>query len=76
VSDHDNIRQLPPVRVPASGTNDGLWDIVQVSAYLRVPVQTLYYWRKKRQGPPASRVGRHLRYDPAQVRAWVNNRAA
>jgi predicted DNA-binding transcriptional regulator AlpA len=62
-------------RVPAP-TDDGLWGIDEVSAYLRVPVQTLYYWRKKRQGPPASRVGRHLRYDPAQVRAWVANRAA
>jgi excisionase family DNA binding protein len=54
----------------------GLWNVEQVSAYLGVPVQTLYYWRKKHQGPPVSRVGRHLRYDPAQVQAWVHSRAA
>ncbi|WP_333769839.1 helix-turn-helix transcriptional regulator [Streptomyces sp. IBSBF 2435] len=39
---------------------------------LRLPsVETLYTWRKKRTGPPAFRVGRHLRYDPDAVSAWV-----
>jgi excisionase family DNA binding protein len=47
-----------------------LWDIDQVAAYLGVPVQTLYAWRKRHYGPPAGRVGRHLRYDPAAVREW------
>ncbi|MEV6845453.1 helix-turn-helix domain-containing protein [Actinoplanes sp. NPDC051411] len=47
-----------------------LWEIEQVAAYLAVPVQTLYAWRKRNYGPPAGRVGRHLRYDPADVRAW------
>jgi len=55
---------------------DRPWSIEEVSTYLRIPVQTLYYWRKKRTGPPASRIGRHLRYDPAQVRAWFRNQAA
>ena len=40
------------------------------AAYLGVPVQTLYQWRRKRTGPAGRRVGRHLRYDPAAVRAW------
>jgi predicted DNA-binding transcriptional regulator AlpA len=47
-----------------------LWEIEDVSAYLDVSVQTLYTWRKRHYGPPAGRVGRHLRYDPAEVRAW------
>ncbi|WP_328654522.1 helix-turn-helix domain-containing protein [Micromonospora sp. NBC_00330] len=47
-----------------------LWTVDDVSAYLGVPVQTLYTWRKRRIGPPAGRVGRHLRYDPDAVRAW------
>jgi predicted DNA-binding transcriptional regulator AlpA len=50
---------------------DPLWEIEDVSTYLRVPVQTLYQWRKRKYGPRAARVGRHLRYDPADVRAWV-----
>ncbi|MFR9774472.1 helix-turn-helix domain-containing protein [Micromonospora sp. MS34] len=42
--------------------------------HLGVPVGTLYQWRHRRTGPRASRVGRHLRYDPAAVRAWVTER--
>ncbi|HET7476859.1 MAG TPA: helix-turn-helix domain-containing protein [Dermatophilaceae bacterium] len=43
-----------------------------VSAFLGVPVGTLYQWRHREQGPPAIRLGKHLRYDPATVRAWVD----
>ncbi len=53
-----------------SSTVDPVWTIHDVAGYLRVPVETLYTWRKHRTGPPASRIGRHLRYDPAEVRAW------
>ena len=49
-----------------------LWTVDDVSEYLRVPVNTLYSWRKRHIGPPAKRVGRGLRYDPAQVRAWLD----
>jgi len=55
---------------------DRLWSVDDVSAFLGVPVETLYQWRKRRYGPPAARVGRYLRYDPADVRAWVRERAA
>ncbi|MFE9880074.1 helix-turn-helix transcriptional regulator [Streptomyces sp. NPDC005784] len=34
-------------------------------------VETVYQWRRKRTGPRGFRVGRHLRFDPADVRAWV-----
>lgn len=44
--------------------------IGEVSAYLRVPVATLYDWRHHRKGPKARRVGRHLRYDWADVEAY------
>ncbi|MGW2237863.1 helix-turn-helix domain-containing protein [Streptomyces sp. NPDC001759] len=43
-----------------------------VAELLRVPVETLYQWRRKRTGPPAFRVGRHLRYDPVRLREWVD----
>ncbi|MFF0780681.1 helix-turn-helix transcriptional regulator [Streptomyces sp. NPDC003720] len=36
-------------------------------------VETVYQWRRKRTGPRGFRVGRHLRYDPADVRAWVES---
>jgi predicted DNA-binding transcriptional regulator AlpA len=42
---------------------------------LGVPVQTLYQWRYRGQGPPGFKVGRHLRYDPVAVRHWVDQQA-
>jgi excisionase family DNA binding protein len=53
-----------------------LWTVEDVSTYLGVPVTTLYQWRYRRTGPRASRVGRHLRYDPADVRAWLAEQAS
>ncbi|MEU1761004.1 MULTISPECIES: helix-turn-helix transcriptional regulator [Micromonospora] len=55
---------------------DELWTVRDVSAYLRVPQETLYRWRKVKYGPPAARIGRHLRYEPEAVRAWVREQAA
>jgi predicted DNA-binding transcriptional regulator AlpA len=60
----------------ATSTIEPLWTIEDVSTFLGVPVATLYQWRYSRTGPRASRVGRHLRYDPADVRAWLDERAA
>jgi hypothetical protein len=60
---------------PSSGPAE-LWSIEETSTYLRIPVGTLYQWRHRRMGPPAFKVGRHLRYDPAGVRAWVMSQAA
>ncbi|MFE0039837.1 helix-turn-helix domain-containing protein [Streptomyces sp. NPDC059015] len=39
-----------------------------------VPKQTVYQWRKKRVGPPGFRIGKHLRYDPDDVRTYVASR--
>lgn len=44
-----------------------------VAALLGVPIETVCQWRRKRTGPRGFRVGRHLRYDPADVRAWVES---
>ncbi len=45
----------------------------ELADLLTVPLDTLYQWRRKRMGPPGFRCGRHLRYDPAQVRAWIDS---
>ena len=55
---------------------DLLWTIKDVSAYLAVPVGTLYQWRHRGEGPPAIRLGRHLRYDPHSVHSWALNQAS
>ena len=53
-----------------------LWTVADVSRYLGVPSQTLYGWRTRGIGPRAVRVGRHLRYLPADVRSWVELQAS
>ena len=54
-----------------SGLPDHYLTPDDLCALLSVPLETVYAWRKKRIGPPGFRVGKHLRYDPAAVRAWV-----
>ena len=53
--------------------NEQLWGIKDVAEFLRVPVQTLYQWRSRNYGPRGIRVGRHVRYRPQDVRAWVDS---
>jgi excisionase family DNA binding protein len=54
---------------------DRLWSVEEVSAYLGVPVKTLYQWKWRGAGPPVRKIGRHLRYDPAAVKRWVSSAA-
>lgn len=55
-----------------TGSITPLWTVQDVSEYLRVPVQTLYSWRVQGYGPPARRMGKHLRYRPEDVMAWLD----
>ncbi|MFC8345213.1 helix-turn-helix domain-containing protein [Streptomyces sp. NPDC057280] len=45
-----------------------------IAEMFEVPIETVYQWRKKRTGPPGFRIGKHLRYDPADVHAYVTRR--
>ncbi|GAA3508330.1 hypothetical protein GCM10023075_67490 [Streptosporangium album] len=42
-----------------------------LAAYLGVPVAPLYQWRHLGTGPESHKVGRHVRYLPDDVVAWV-----
>jgi excisionase family DNA binding protein len=55
----------PPLIAP-------LWTVQDVAEFLRVPVQTLYSWRSQGSGPPARRIGKHLRYRPDDVLRWLD----
>jgi predicted DNA-binding transcriptional regulator AlpA len=61
---------------PRMNNEDRLWSIGDVSRFLGIPVNTLYQWRHHGVGPRAYRVGRHLRYDPAEIRRWLAEGAA
>lgn len=59
-----------PMRAVMEQQAQRLWGVDDVAEFLGVPVTTLYQWRYQRYGPPGRRVGRYVRYDPAEVRAW------
>ena len=64
-------RQQSPVVL-----TERLWTIKDVSAFLCVPVGTIYQWRVRAEGPPAFKLGRHVRFDPEKVKAWLAESAA
>ena len=43
----------------------------EVAELLSVDVRTLYAWRQAGTGPPATRLGKYLRYSADGLRAWV-----
>ena len=65
----------PAVSIPKP-TCERLWTFNDVSEFLGVPIGTLYQWRVRGEGPPAYKIGRHVRFDPDRVRAWLAESAA
>ncbi|MFT0847729.1 helix-turn-helix domain-containing protein [Actinomycetaceae bacterium L2_0104] len=43
----------------------------EVADLLRVPVRTVEDWRLTRSGPPWGKLGRHVRYDQAELLTWL-----
>lgn len=56
--------------------NDRLLSIEDLSAYLQIPVNTLYQWRKTDKGPKGFRAGKYVRYRATDVAAWIDEQAA
>ncbi len=54
---------------------DLLLSPAELADYLGVPVQTVYQWRHRGEGPPGYRVGRHVRYRWSDVQAWLDEQA-
>ncbi len=48
-----------------------LLDIRELSAYLGVPVSTIYDWRSRGVGPRAYRFGKHLKFAVTDVTEWI-----
>jgi predicted DNA-binding transcriptional regulator AlpA len=71
-------RSHPAQPDPRSTLRNGLPDRYltpdDIAEMFEVPLETVYQWRKKRTGPPGFRIGKHLRYDPADIRAYVSER--
>lgn len=57
----------------ASVMPERLWTLEETADFLAIPVSTLYKLNHKRTGPRFFRVGRHCRYDPRDVLAWLQS---
>lgn len=58
-------------------TPDGLEPLLgveELADYLGIPVATLYDWRVDGKGPRGIKVGRHVKFTVADVRAWLDAR--
>lgn len=51
--------------------DERLMSLPDLSEFLGVPLNTLYRWRYRGEGPKGYRVGRHVRYRRADVEAWL-----
>lgn len=51
-----------------------LMSVQQVAELLQVPATTIYQWRHQGEGPQPMRVGKYLRFDPADVASWIEAR--
>jgi hypothetical protein len=47
---------------------------VEVAAWLDTPPKTLAAWAYAGRGPRYALVGKHARYDPGDVRVWLEAR--
>ena len=52
---------------------DKLWSTQELAAFLDLPVQTIYQWRKRKYGPPGRKMGRNIRYRPSEVERWIDS---
>ena len=65
-----------PISTPSTSAHaERRWGAQDVAAYLDISLSTVYQWRCSGYGPRARRVGRYLRYDPDEVRAWFDGLA-
>jgi excisionase family DNA binding protein len=55
--------------------DERLMTIADLSTMLGVPVDTLYGWRHRGEGPRGYRIGRHVRFRRSSVEAWLEEQA-
>ena len=55
--------------------NEHLLTPKDLSTMLGIPLSTLYNWRYTGYGPPALKIGRHLRYRLTDITCWLETKA-
>jgi hypothetical protein len=61
---------ISTVSIPA-GTDEDFLTLAEVAAILRVPVNTLRWWRQRGEGPRFFKIGRHLVTTIGDLRVWI-----
>lgn len=51
-----------------------LLTVRDVAEITHVPVSTVHHWALRGEGPPSFKLGKHRRYDAAEVAAWLTQR--
>lgn len=57
-----------------TGPGRPLLTVAQVAEILQLSPWTLYGWRSRGEGPPTTKVGRAVRYQPEALLAWLHDR--
>ena len=52
-----------------------MWTLDELCAVVRTTPATVHTWRKHGRAPKAYKIGRHLLFAEADVRAWLKARA-
>jgi hypothetical protein len=63
---------ITTVSIP-DGKDEDLLTLAEVAAILRVPVNTLRWWRQCGDGPRFFKIGRHLLTTIGDLRTWIND---
>lgn len=53
-----------------------LWTPDGLAQFFDVPLSTVYRWRSTGSGPRGFRVGKYVRYDDAEVQAFIDQQRA
>jgi hypothetical protein len=53
------------------GNDEDFLTLLEVAAILRVPVNTLRWWRQRGSGPEFFKIGRHLVTTIGDLRSWI-----
>ena len=68
---HDDSPPSSTSAAPDAWGLEPLMDVIELAAYLGLPVSTVYDWRVHGKGPTAYRFGKHLKFAVSDVRAWI-----
>jgi len=61
---------ISTISIP-DGTDEDFLTLSEVAAILRVPVNTVRWWRQRGEGPPFFKIGRHLVTTIGDLRGWI-----